>query len=576
MASKLLTRSCTTPIVVVLGATGAGKSKLAIEIAQKFGGEVISADAVQMYKGLDIVTNKVTAQERQMAKHHCIDFLDPSNDKPFTVVEFRNMALPIIEDLIGKKRIPVICGGTNYYIESLLWKILVGGCEKNSSTEEEEEESDEGEHQASGEERELASQAQRMSNEELHAELTRVDPRRAGELHVNERRRVRRSLQVFRQTKRPHSEILNEQKGEEGGGVLGGPLRFPPNQIAVIWVKCDQKILDQRCDTRVDKMMRAGMLAELKDFQQKHGFTAAAKKETREKATTTTQPGRRRNNEDDDTHQGIFQTIGFKEFREYLSLENDADEKVAAASVAKGVEQMKLVTRQYARRQLKWMNQRFLSPHRDCPKVYGVDSSRYPDFWQEDVHDPAMRIVQAFVDGRLPADISPLPMNTSAYNHEESRKMFFCEVCRLQVKGRLQMDQHLASKKHKSLARKNQPEVAAAEKEGEENSGKCTNPNKAKMTNEIKVIVTNKKSDSVKATKGQRQSAMKAVKAVTGLSFEKVAKMLFEKEEEEEGEPRCFTVQVKGMSQEKVDQVNAGKYDSNFVSMKSTTVTSTS
>ena len=77
-----------TPIVVVLGATGAGKSKLAIEIAQKFNGEVISADAVQMYKGLDIVTNKVTQEERRLVKHHCIDFLDPLSRS--TVVEFRN------------------------------------------------------------------------------------------------------------------------------------------------------------------------------------------------------------------------------------------------------------------------------------------------------------------------------------------------------------------------------------------------------------------------------------------------------------------------------------------------------
>merc|ERR1719383_192074 len=103
------------PVVVVLGATGAGKSKLAIEIAQKFGGEVISADAVQMYKGLDIVTNKVTHEERSLVKHHCIDFLHPS--EKYTVVEFRNMALPIMQDMMAEGKIPVICGGTNYYIE---------------------------------------------------------------------------------------------------------------------------------------------------------------------------------------------------------------------------------------------------------------------------------------------------------------------------------------------------------------------------------------------------------------------------------------------------------------------------
>ena len=88
-SATVVAASRRTPIVVVLGTTGAGKSKLAIEIAQRFGGEVISADAVQMYKGLDIVTNKVTMEERSLVKHHCIDFLHPLTR--FNIVDFRNM-----------------------------------------------------------------------------------------------------------------------------------------------------------------------------------------------------------------------------------------------------------------------------------------------------------------------------------------------------------------------------------------------------------------------------------------------------------------------------------------------------
>ena len=86
---SVISRTPKVPIVVVLGATGAGKSKLALELAQKFGGEIISADAMQMYKGLDIVTNKVTKEERYLVKHHMIDFLDPMLQH--TVVDFRNM-----------------------------------------------------------------------------------------------------------------------------------------------------------------------------------------------------------------------------------------------------------------------------------------------------------------------------------------------------------------------------------------------------------------------------------------------------------------------------------------------------
>ena len=97
-SATVVAASRRTPIVVVLGTTGAGKSKLAIEIAQRFGGEVISADAVQMYKGLDIVTNKVSTEERSLVKHHCIDFLHPLTR--FNVVDFRNMVRNLLSEFL--------------------------------------------------------------------------------------------------------------------------------------------------------------------------------------------------------------------------------------------------------------------------------------------------------------------------------------------------------------------------------------------------------------------------------------------------------------------------------------------
>ncbi|XP_076045086.1 uncharacterized protein LOC143027609 [Oratosquilla oratoria] len=125
MASQVasVVKCARVPIVVVLGATGAGKSKLALEIASRFNGEIISADSMQVYKGLDIVTNKVTEEEQSLVKHHLLDFVDPLSR--YTVVDFRDKALPIIEDLLHKGVMPVIVGGTTYYIESLLWKVLV-------------------------------------------------------------------------------------------------------------------------------------------------------------------------------------------------------------------------------------------------------------------------------------------------------------------------------------------------------------------------------------------------------------------------------------------------------------------
>lgn len=168
------------PVVVVLGATGAGKSKLALEIAQRFGGEIISADAMQMYKGLDIVTNKVTQEERRLVKHHMIDYLDPLLRT--TVVEFRNKAGLIIDDLKKRNVMPVICGGTNYYIESLLWQVLV---ETSSNTTE----------SACKRFKTTGIDDESMTNAELYNRLKEQDPERASQLHPQERRKVVRSLQ---------------------------------------------------------------------------------------------------------------------------------------------------------------------------------------------------------------------------------------------------------------------------------------------------------------------------------------------------------------------------------------------
>ncbi|XP_065213375.1 tRNA dimethylallyltransferase [Planococcus citri] len=118
------------PIVCVLGATGTGKSKLAIELAKKFNGEVISADSMQVYKGLDIASNKVTQAEMEGIPHHMLDILRPMDR--YSVTDFRNQALPIIDNILKRKKLPIVVGGTNYYIEAVLYEMLVEPVEENS------------------------------------------------------------------------------------------------------------------------------------------------------------------------------------------------------------------------------------------------------------------------------------------------------------------------------------------------------------------------------------------------------------------------------------------------------------
>ena len=105
-----------------------------------------------------------------------------------------------------------------------------------------------------------------MSSLQLYAKLKELDPERADHIHPNEKRKILRSLEIFKSTGQTHGQLLKEQKELQGGNVLGGPLRFPKEDLAVLWVQCEEKILDQRCDRRVDQMIAQGLLGELNAF----------------------------------------------------------------------------------------------------------------------------------------------------------------------------------------------------------------------------------------------------------------------------------------------------------------------
>ncbi|OTF76800.1 tRNA dimethylallyltransferase, mitochondrial-like protein, partial [Euroglyphus maynei] len=183
-----------------------------------------------------------------------------------------------IDQIIAKGKIPIIVGGTNYYIESILWDTLVGSKQGTISDDEfkidtnDEEEN----HLEISDDNQIVTvndllQKQKItyknvrsiSDEKLHQFLMEIDPDSAYTLHVHNRRKVIRCLQVYQQTDRRMSEILEEQRSQNGSRH-GGPLRFK-NSI-IFWVDCDKQILDKRLDARVDDMIHQGLLNELSEF----------------------------------------------------------------------------------------------------------------------------------------------------------------------------------------------------------------------------------------------------------------------------------------------------------------------
>ncbi|XP_030644958.1 tRNA dimethylallyltransferase [Chanos chanos] len=414
---RALRKGIAPSIVVILGATGTGKSKLAIEIGKRLKGEIISADSMQVYKGLDIITNKVTEEEQAQCRHHMISFVDPLVSS-YTVVDFRNKALSLIEDMHHRERLPIIVGGTNYYIESLLWKVLVDTGQENAGERERSSSPD------------SKAELEKLGGPELHRRLTQVDPDMAAMLHPHDARKIARSLQIYQETGVPHSQLLEEQRGQEGSDGLGGPLRFP--DPCIFWLHSDMDALDERLDKRVDEMLSLGLIDELKDFHQRYN-----EKKIEENSQ--------------DYQHGIFQSIGFKEFHEYLTAGNTVSAEELEKLKNKGVEALKQATKRYARKQNKWVRNRFLKrPGANVPVVYGLDVTDVSS-WEKTVLTPALEILGCLQKGKPPSQ-EPIRLEGAGFRNKRTRHT--CELCDKVIIGDLEWTAHLKSKNHLHHIRK--------------------------------------------------------------------------------------------------------------------------
>ncbi|XP_018333826.1 tRNA dimethylallyltransferase [Agrilus planipennis] len=411
---KNLNMKSKLPLVVILGATGTGKTKLSLQLAQHYKGEIISADSMQLYKGLDVITAKATKQERAHAPHHLIDVINPT--QMFTVTDFKNQALKIIENLFSKNVLPVIVGGTNYYIEALLWNILIENSRESEV------------HYIPGE---GLSDKLPKSSQELHKELEDIDPEMAKRVHPNNKRKIVRSLEIAKNMGVLHSEIIKQQQALTGGSSQGGPLRFFNSLI--LWLQCDQTTLDERLNNRVDSMVKEGLLNELLNFHKQYN------------------DGRTSPDEKPDYTKGIFQSIGFKEFHEYLMLnETERQSELGQKLLQEGIVEMKMVTRRFSRKQSKWIKNRFLGREdREVPPVYGLDTTD-PSLWDEKVYKPARNIIDSFMEG-VSSTEKPLPRLQIASLPNSKDDTYKCDVCDRIFVGQFQWSIHLNSHKHKRV-----------------------------------------------------------------------------------------------------------------------------
>ena len=274
---------------IIVGPTASGKSALALAIAEEVGGEIVSCDSMQIYRRMNIGTAKPTDEELSRVKHHMIDIAEPWES--FSCADYARLADDAINDIVSRGKIPIVCGGTGLYLDSL----LRGGLPEIADSDEE--------YRA-----ELCALLEREGTEKLHAMLEAVDPESAEAIHMNNTKRVMRALEIYHTSGRKKSELDKENSRIDG--------KYQPLAVGLFYP--DRSVLYDRIDKRVDIMISEGLLDEVRALESEGVFERSK------------------------TASGA---IGYKELLGFIHGE---------ASLEEAVDNLKMATRRYAKRQCTW------------------------------------------------------------------------------------------------------------------------------------------------------------------------------------------------------------------------------
>ena len=239
-----------TPLIIITGPTAAGKTDLSIRLAKAIDGEIISADSMQVYRHMDIGSAKIRPEEMEGVPHHLIDVLDPAQE--FNAAVFKQMAKQAVMEIRSRGRIPILVGGTGFYIQALLYDIDFDPPGKGQT-----DGAASGENPAEGSiRRELEELAKKEGPEHLHKLLAQVDPESAEAIHCNNVKRVIRALEYYRQTGEKIS-VHNAREREKES----------PYAFRYYVINMDRALLYQRIDQRVERMMEQGLVDEVKKLK---------------------------------------------------------------------------------------------------------------------------------------------------------------------------------------------------------------------------------------------------------------------------------------------------------------------
>ncbi|MCJ1471335.1 hypothetical protein MMC07_009983 [Pseudocyphellaria aurata] len=436
------------PLIAVIGATGTAL-KLAVSLAERFNGEIINGDCIQMYDGLPIATNKMPIEERKSVPHHLLGGIS-LRERPWQVTTFRQNAVNVIDEIHSRGKLPILVGGTHYYIQALIFRDAILG----ETTQ----------HLVADGSLEHTWPILKASKEEMLEELRKVDPVMAARWHPNDQRKIKRSLEIYLTTGHKASEIYEHQQKQKYGGKLNqrestlmkgaageegqnptsvtiSPLSF---DALVFWTHVDSNILNSRLDERVDAMIGSGLISEVQSM-----FSYLREMEL--------------GGQEVDHTSGIWAAIGYKQFLPYLSAtqatDTGADRITDTDKLEKlrqeGIERTKIETRQCARSQIKWIRNsllRLLEEHHLDKTLYllnATDSCAHIC----NIEAVAFGLTRMFLRGDplpLPKSVSSIAERMLAVKEKDDLYARYCNFCDKTLMTEDQWTGHVKSKKHLS------------------------------------------------------------------------------------------------------------------------------
>lgn len=393
-------------VIVIAGPTGSGKTKLSIdiaEIAQKAGycPHIISYDSMQIYKDINILNAKVSEDEMKGIPHHLIGHVSLYQDD-YSLHQYRLDANAVLNEIFSSSTentpLPIFVGGTNLYIESILCPDKFQLQHRNPD-----------QHQ---------SRYSHLNDNELYTLLVELDPEKAKTLHKNDRKRILRAIERVESFKSsddidPESECTKREEMETHN-MDSSVQKF---KFGVLYLDPERKVLNSRLENRIDVMVKEGLKEEIKAI-----------------VRTWCDSGRHL-----DYGKGAFQSIGFKEFKEWIQIFATTG-KDDVAVFDKCLTSLKTSTKQYARKQMTWIKNRFLQGF-PMKKLDSTDPSQ----WNEKVLMPAWNFTMELLSNQEPQMEQDEGMQSMNENINK-----ICKICNRTIHGHNQWEAHLKSRQHRN------------------------------------------------------------------------------------------------------------------------------